>query len=102
MLRVMFHHLVFFYLRKDLTPAQRSDFESKLRGLARIVSISSCDIGRPAAIERAVVDSSYDFGVMLLFKDKAGHDAYQVDPIHQEFVASCKSYWSAVKIYDFE
>ena len=98
----MFHHLVFFYLRKDLTAAQRLDFETKLRGLSRIQSISSCTIGRPAAIARAVVDSSYDFAEMFLFNDKAGHDAYQVDPIHQEFVASCKSYWSAVKIYDFE
>ena len=98
----MFHHLVFFYLRKDLSAAQRSDFETKLRGLARISSIVSCTIGRPAPIERAVVDSTYDFAAMIHFKDKAGHDAYQVDPLHQEFVASCKSYWSSVKIYDFE
>ncbi len=98
----MFHHLVFFYLRKDLTAAQRSDFESKLRGLSRVSSITSFTIGRPAPIERAVVDSSYDFAAMIHFKDKAGHDAYQVDPMHLEFVAACKSYWSTVKIYDFE
>ncbi|MEI6598038.1 MAG: Dabb family protein, partial [bacterium] len=86
----MFHHLVFFYLRKDLTAAQRSDFESKLRGLSRITSITSFTIGRPAPIERAVVDSTYDFAAMIHFKDKAGHDAYQIDQIHQDFIKDCK------------
>jgi hypothetical protein len=98
----MFHHLVFFYLRKDLTPAERAQFETKLRGLDKIKSISSCYIGRPTPSERAIVDSSYDYAEMFIFKSKAEHDAYQVDPIHVDFVQSCKTFWSSVKIYDFE
>ncbi|NBY43155.1 MAG: hypothetical protein EBQ49_07795 [Verrucomicrobia bacterium] len=39
---------------------------------------------------------------MFIFKSKAEHDAYQVDPIHVDFVQSCKTFWSSVKIYDFE
>lgn len=98
----MFHHLVFFYLRKDLTPAERTQFETKLRGLDKIKSISSCYIGRPTVSDRPIVDSSYDFAEMFIFKSKAEHDAYQVDPIHVDFVQSCKPFWTAVKIYDFE
>ncbi|NBX01090.1 Dabb family protein, partial [bacterium] len=49
-----------------------------------------------------IIDSSYDFAEIFIFKNKADHDAYQVDPIHVDFVNSCKSYWSSVKIYDFE
>jgi len=98
----MFHHLVFFYLRKDLTPAERTLFETKLRGLDKIKSISSCYIGHAVPSDRPIVDSSYDFAEMFIFKSKAEHDAYQVDPIHVDFVQSCKPFWSSVKIYDFE
>ena len=98
----MFHHVVFFYLRKDLTAAQRSEFETKLRGLSRIKSIASSYAGRPTVADRDIIDSSYDFAELFVFKNKADHDAYQVDPIHQDFVNSCKTYWSSVKIYDFE
>jgi Stress responsive A/B Barrel Domain len=98
----MFHHLVLFYLRKDLTASQRADFESKLRGLSQIKSIHSSYVGRPTVADRPIIDSSYDFAEIFIFKNKADHDAYQVDPIHVDFVNSCKSYWSSVKIYDFE
>ena len=98
----MFHHLVFFYLRKDLTSAERAQFETKLRGLDKIKSISSCYIGRPTPSDRPIVDTSYDYAEMFIFKSKAEHDAYQVDPIHVDFVQSCKAFWSSVKIYDFE
>ena len=38
----MFHHIVFFfYLKKDITSAQRAEFETKLRGLLAIKSIHS-------------------------------------------------------------
>ena len=36
----------------------------------------------------------------VLLKDVAAHDAYQVDPIHLAFVASCKALWTRVQIYD--
>jgi hypothetical protein len=32
----------------------------------------------------------------------AAHDAYQVDPIHHEFINRCKTFWSRVQIYDAE
>jgi len=44
----MFHHLVFFYLKKDLTAAQRAEFEAKLRGLLAIKSIHSGYVGVPS------------------------------------------------------
>jgi hypothetical protein len=39
---------------------------------------------------------------VLLFRDMAEHDAYQVHPAHQQFVAENKSRWSRVQIYDSE
>ncbi|MDB5240049.1 MAG: stress responsive alpha-beta barrel protein, partial [Spirosoma sp.] len=31
---------------------------------------------------------------------RAAHDAYQVHPVHLEFVAECAHLWNRVQIYD--
>jgi hypothetical protein len=99
----MFHHIVFFYLKKDITSAQRAEFETKLRGLLAIKSIHSGYVGIPSAhAVRPIIDTSYDFAEFFVFKNHADHDAYQIDPIHQAFINDCKAYWDSVKIYDFE
>lgn len=100
----MLVHSVFFWLRKDLTPAERETFfKEGLESLRPIGSVSSLHIGAPAAIApRPVVDSSYDFSITALFQDVAAHNAYQVDPVHVAFVERFKSFWTRVQIYDAE
>ena len=84
----MFHHIVFFYLKKDITSAQRAEFETKLRGLLAIKSIHSGYVGIPSKhAVRPIIDTSYDFAEFFVFKNHADHDAYQIDPIHQAFIA---------------
>jgi Stress responsive A/B Barrel Domain len=34
------------------------------------------------------------------FDDEAGHDAYQLHPIHDRFRQECAPFWSKVLIYD--
>lgn len=98
----MLVHTVIFWLRKDLTPAQREEFlKEGLESLRPITSVSALHVGSPAPIPaRPVVDASYDFAISALFADVAAHNAYQVDPLHTAFVARFKSYWERVQIYD--
>ncbi len=100
----MLVHSVFFYLRADLTPAQREEFlKEGLESLLPIGSVSRAYIGRPAAIPpRPVVDASYDFALTALFETIEAHNAYQVDPVHVAFVNRFKTYWTQVRIYDAE
>ena len=49
-----------------------------------------------------MVDRSYTFALTLRFDDLAAHDAYQVDPIHDDFVARCAKYWKKVVVYDYD
>lgn len=100
----MLVHSVFFYLRADLTPAQREEFlKEGLESLLPIKSVTKAYIGRPAAIPpRPVVDSTYDFALNALFADIEAHNAYQVDPVHKAFVERFKTYWTMVRIYDAE
>jgi hypothetical protein len=98
----MLTHTVFFWAKDDLTSAQLKDFESGLRTLPAIATVSDGWVGTVAATERPVIDRSYTFALCLRFKDLAAHDAYQVDPIHDAFHARCEPYWQKVLVYDFE
>lgn len=96
----MLVHAVYFWLRDDLTADQRSEFETHLRTLQTISSATHCWIGQPADTDRPVIDRTYTWALVLAFEDMAAHDAYQVDPVHQAFVNTCKPLWQQVKIYD--
>jgi hypothetical protein len=99
----MLTHTVFFWLRKDLTPAQRATFETELHQLTKLSYLARCQFGPPAAVEkRPVTDASFDFGLLVEFKTLADHDFYQAKcPDHARFVATCKSLWERVVVYDF-
>jgi Stress responsive A/B Barrel Domain len=43
---------------------------------------------------------SYSYAEVLLFKDRAAHDRYQVHPTHRHFVDRCANFWKRVVIYD--
>lgn len=98
----MLVHTVVFWLRKDLSPAEREAFRAEgLESLRGVASVSELHIGTPAPIApRPVVDASYSFAITATFKDVAAHDAYQVDPVHKAFVERFKSSWERVQIYD--
>jgi hypothetical protein len=98
----MFTHCVFFWLKDGLSAAERAEFEEKGRALASLPSVVTGTFGTPAATDRPVIDRSYSYGLMVVFKDEAGHDAYQVDPVHDAFRKDCAKYWSKVVIYDFQ
>ena len=99
----MLVHAVYFWLKPDLTPAQRAAFEQNLATLATIKCVEKVYIGKPAATpKRPVIDDSYSHALIVLCKDVAAQNAYQVDPIHLKFVEQSKTFWTRVQIYDSE
>ena len=74
--------------------------QAGIESLKGINHISVAYIGKPATTRRPVIDHSYDFSATLVFADEAAHDAYQVHPVHLEFVAECAHLWNRVQIYD--
>lgn len=96
----MLVHTVFFWLKPELTPAQRAGFAQALETL-RTIPMQAFYVGRPAPVAaRPVVDASFDYAITCVFADVAAHDAYQTHPVHQAFVAHGKPLWSRVQIYD--
>ena len=97
----MLVHSVYFWLKPELTAAQRADFRRGVETLIAIKAAKQVFVGAPAATpKRPVIDDSYSIALTVLCKDLAAQDAYQVDPIHLKFVADFKTFWTRIQIYD--
>jgi hypothetical protein len=99
----MLIHAVYFWLRPDLTDAQRAEFRRGVESLAAIPHVTQVHVGTPAAVpDRPVVDQTFDVALVVVCRDVDAHNAYQTDPVHLAFVARFQSYWTRVQIYDSE
>jgi hypothetical protein len=94
-------HSVYFWLKSDLGSAEEQKFWTMVRALLTIKSVKHGWVGKPAETEdRPIIDKSYSCALVLAFDDMAGHDFYQVDPVHDEFRTGCHTFWSKIQIYD--
>lgn len=97
----MLVHTVYFWLKSEITAAQRAEFRRGVESLAGIKAVDAVYVGTPAATEkRPIIDDTYAVALTVMCRDLAAHDAYQVDPLHLAFIANFKSFWSRVQIYD--
>jgi len=97
----VFYHCVHFWLKDDLTDEQRSAFLGGLQSLADSQATESVRVGVPAQTPREIVDNSYDYQLLVVFKDKAAHDIYQdSDPLHKAFVDGFLGTWTKIMIFD--
>jgi len=96
----MIAHHVLFWLKADTTDQQKQDFLAGLNSLEKIEVVKTFHVGTPAAIERAVVDTTYTFSLVLFFEDMEAHDIYQVHPVHKAFLDEFRAYFEKVVIYD--
>ena len=99
----MLVHTVYFWLKPELTAAQRAEFRRGVESLGGIKAVEKVHVGTPAATERRpIIDHTYSVALTVLCQNVAAHDAYQVDPIHLAFVEQFKTFWTRVQIYDAE
>lgn len=96
----MIAHHVLFWLKADTSEDQKKAFRNGLQSLEKIEVVKTFHIGTPAPIERAVVDTTYSFSLVLFFEDLAAHDVYQVHEIHKAFLDEFRVLFEKVIIYD--
>ena len=97
----MFIHSVYFWLKPDITADEEKEFLKRVTALTKISSVKHGWVGTPADTDRPIIDRTYSYGLVTAFDDVAGHDIYQVHPIHDAF-RELHHLWTAIKIYDFE
>lgn len=94
-------HQVYFWLKNPDSSEDRTELIKGIKTLRKIESVKKITIGIVAATEkRSVIDDSWSVSEHALFSDLAGQAAYQVDPIHLDFVKNYGHLWSKVVIYD--
>lgn len=96
-----FIHIVYFWLKPGTDEAARKQLVNDCKEyLGAISTVRYIAVGLPAGTPRTVVDSSYGVGLMVHFDDKAGHDLYQSDQKHVEFIERNQDHWEKVQVYD--
>jgi len=95
----VFIHSVYFWLKPGLSSADEQTFLRGVESLTKIQSVRHGWFGKPASTDRPVIDRTYSYGLVVSFDDEAGHDAYQVDPVHDAF-RKLHDLWTQVRIYD--
>lgn len=98
----MISHHVLFWLKADTTDEQKAAFRKSLETLEKIEVVNFFHVGTPAPIERAVVDTTYTFSLLLTFADLDAHNVYQAHALHQAFLEEFRVYFEKVVIYDAE
>jgi hypothetical protein len=74
----MLTHIVCFKYRPDVTDETRQEHRTKLAGLRGLAGVVDLRVG--ADVVRSA--RSFDTGLIVTFDDRAGLDAYAVDPLH--------------------
>jgi hypothetical protein len=98
----MFVHTVFFWMKPGVSVADRQQTINDCREyLGKVPGVRQLWSGRPAQTPRDVVDNSYHAGLTVVFDDKVAHDAYQVAPLHHDFIKRNKENWQRVQVYDY-
>ena len=96
----LFVHHVYFWLEHPNSAEEKTALLEGLKKLSKVPSIQQFHIGTAAPTNRGVIDTSYALSWLAIFETAADQDAYQVDPIHLEFVDTCKHLWKKVVVYD--
>jgi hypothetical protein len=93
-------HQVFFWLKDPDNQEARNEFEKGLQMLSTAPQILSSHIGTPVASARTVVDDSFTYSFLAIFRNKEDHDLYQNHPIHLQFLKDCQPLREKVLIFD--
>jgi hypothetical protein len=99
----MFSHVVIFWTDPKNPKAPDALIAGAEKYLKPIPGVLGFHIGRMVQSQRPVVDQTYQVALNLTFPDKKTQDAYQVHPLHLEFVEkSFKPNCARCVVYDFE
>jgi hypothetical protein len=96
----MFVHAVYFWFKSGLSAEQTATVVQGIHSLTTIKTVHHGYAGVAASTDRPVIDRSYSYALIVIFKDQQAHDLYQTDPIHDRFRELCSAFWEKVVIYD--
>lgn len=96
------YHIVICWLKEPDNQAHRQTLIEETKKFQSIPGIVSIEVGNMLPSERPIVDSSFDIGIIMSFKDQKAMNDYLLDPQHQKATREILApLTSKVVIYDF-
>ncbi|WP_433863399.1 Dabb family protein [Sphingobacterium thalpophilum] len=94
-------HVVNFWLKKDLTEKEKKGFVGFFEELRKIETVKTLNYGTPATTNpRPVVDNSFDYTLIVTFKDLKDIGVYETHPIHLKAIEKYQHLWTKVMVKD--
>jgi hypothetical protein len=98
----MFSHVVIIWTDPAKPNAVADLIAGADRYLRPIPGVLTCHAGKMVGSARPVVDQTYQVGLNVTFASKEAQDAYQIHPLHTEFVEKVlKPVCKRLVVYDF-
>lgn len=97
----MLSHAVYFTLKDSCQEAQQALIaacEKYLRNHEGVLYFSAGVLEPELA--REVNDRAFDVALLVVFKDRAAHDAYQAADAHLRFIEEGRDNWARVRVFD--
>jgi hypothetical protein len=95
----MLTHIVIWKYRADVSAEERQEHAVRLRRLRQIIpEVKSLSVG----FDVLGLPRSYDLGLVAVFQDHAGLEAYTVHPEHVAVVQLGRSITEQIASVDFE
>lgn len=95
-------HVVLFWLKDPTDHATRQKIIDATETFHEIPGVLAVRHGQAVPSTRPIVDSSFDIGVVITFKDRASLDGYGPHPIHQKAAQVIQPNTKQIKVYDIE
>lgn len=95
----MLTHMVIWKYRAEVSAEERQEHAARLRRLREIVpEVHSLSVG----FDVLSLPRSYDLGLVAVFRDRAGLEAYTIHPEHVAVVQLGRSITEHIASVDFE
>jgi len=94
-------HVVLMWLKDPTDTTARQKIIDASESFRQIPGVLDVRHGRPVPSTRPIVDSSFDIGLVITFKDRSSLDAYATHPIHAKAARELiQPSTRQIKVYD--
>ena len=96
------YHIVICWLKDSNSESDLKTLIQETKKLKSIPGIISIQAGKMLPSERPIVDSTFDIGIIMSFRDQKAMNDYLKNPIHQQATKKIlMPLTSKVVVYDF-
>jgi len=94
-------HVVLMWLKDPADATARQKIIDASESFRQISGVLDVRHGRPVPSTRPIVDSTFDIGLVITFKDRASLNAYGTHPTHQKAAQELiQPNTKQIKVYD--